>query len=133
MTGEPRYPHAHYGDARAQSGRRAAELTAEAATAGALTPDDVRIRGETLLAQAAIAREAGYAHLADNLARAAELTAVPDDQILAMYEALRPGRTSPAAMDQLADRLEREYAAPRCAALVREAAAVYRVRRIGGQ
>jgi propanediol dehydratase small subunit len=131
MTGEPRYPHARYGDARAQSGRRAAELTAEAAASGVLTPDDVRIRGETLLAQAAIAREAGYGHLADNLARAAELTAVPDDQILAMYEALRPGRTSPAAMDQLADRLERGYAAPRCAALVREAAAAYRLRRVG--
>jgi propanediol dehydratase small subunit len=53
------------------------------------------------------------------------MTAIPDTEVLAMYNALRPRASTGAALAELADRLETTYAAPVCAALVREAAEVY--------
>ena len=38
-----------------------------------------------------IAQQHGNPQLADNLRRAAELTELPDEEVLAIYEALRPG------------------------------------------
>jgi propanediol dehydratase small subunit len=87
-----------------------------------------QISAETLRAQADIARQAGYTKLAENLARAAELTSVPNDDVLQMYDLLRPGRASHADMIALAEQLEQMYLAPLCAALVREAAAIYQQR-----
>jgi propanediol dehydratase small subunit len=125
----PTYPLAdHAEDLRAASGRALADLTVAAAAEGALTIDDLQISAATLRAQAEIARTAGYGQLAANLTRAAELTAVPNAEVLRMYDMLRPGRASQAELAQLADTLEQTYAAPPCAALVREAAEVYRQR-----
>ena len=106
---------------RAASGRPLADVTVEAAAAGALEIADVQVSAETLRAQAEVARAAGYANLAANLARAAELTAVPNDELLRMYETLRPGRVSHAELIALAERLEGHYQAPENARLVREA------------
>jgi propanediol dehydratase small subunit len=114
------------GEIRAASGRGADEITLDAAAE--LSPDDLRIRGETLRRQAAIASQAGYSQLAANLERAAELASVPDAELLAMYSALRPGRATAAELEQLAARLETEYAARATAALVREAATAYATR-----
>ena len=124
------YPLAEHaaGRLQARSGRALGDLTPEAAAAGHLAVDDLRISAETLRAQAAIARRAGYPQLAGNLVRAAELTMVPNDEVLRMYELLRPGRASHEELVALADRLEQAYAAPESAALVREAAQVYRER-----
>jgi propanediol dehydratase small subunit len=83
------------------------------------------ISNPTLRHQAEAAREAGFTQLADNLRRAAELTAVPNEDLLRMYELLRPGRSTEAELLAMADRLEREFAAPETAAFVREAAGVY--------
>jgi propanediol dehydratase small subunit len=58
------------------------------------------------------------------LRRAAELTLLPDDEVLAVYEALRPRRSDRPGLEALADRLA-AAGAERCAALVREAAEVY--------
>ena len=113
---------------RAASGRRLADITGEAAHAGELSLADLQISAETLRAQAAVARQAGYSRLAENLVRAAELTAVPNAEVLRIYERLRPGRASYAELSALADMLERHYRAPECARLVREAADVYRAR-----
>jgi propanediol dehydratase small subunit len=71
-----------------------------------------------------VAEQNGNPQLADNLRRAAELTALDDKEVLGIYEALRPGRSSPAELETIASRLESSEA-PLCAALVREAAAVY--------
>ena len=59
------------------------------------------------------------------LARAAELTALPDELILEVYTALRPHRSTQDELERWADRLEREYDAPLTAAFLREAATVY--------
>jgi len=112
----------------ARSGRPLGAITLDAAAAGELEIGDLQISAETLRAQAAIARQAGYPQLAANLTRAAELTAVPNAEILRMYESLRPGRSTYAELVALAERLERVYRAGESAAMVREAAEAYRAR-----
>ena len=118
----------HPGQLQALSGRPLSAVTLEAAEAGGLAIADVQISAETLRAQATIARQAGYTQLAANLTRAAELTAVPNAEILRMYETLRPGRASYDELIVLADHLEQVYRAPESAALVREAAEAYQAR-----
>ena len=79
----------------------------------------------TLKYQAAKARDAGFVQLSHNFLRAAELTVVPDNEILAIYELLRPGRSTHAELCTTADKLEHIYGAPETAAFVRDAAAEY--------
>ena len=109
---------------RALSGRPTGEATLEAAVRGDLLPADLRIHPETLRDQAAVAEQHGNPQLGENLRRAAELAVLPDDEVLAIYEALRPGRSSRAELDAVARRLE-TCGAPLCARLVREATAAY--------
>src|SRR5262245_46160405 len=116
----------HTDDLRAASGRLLDEITLDAIEE--LTIADVQISPAALRAQAEIARQAGYRQLAANLLRAAELTAVPNAELLRMYELLRPGRASYEELAALAETLEARYAAPENARLVREAAEVYRDR-----
>jgi propanediol dehydratase small subunit len=71
-----------------------------------------------------VAEEHGNPQLADNLRRAAELAGQGDEELLSIYEALRPGRSSRAELETIAAHLE-AVDAPSCAALVREAAVVY--------
>ena len=56
------------------------------------------------------------------------MTKVPDDVILAVYTALRPGRSSAAGLEDWARTLEDEFDAPAIASLMREALEVYQVR-----
>jgi propanediol dehydratase small subunit len=106
------------------SGLALDEVTLEAARNGILVAADVRATAATLERQAAVADAAGRAQLAENLTRAAELAGVPDDQLLAIYTALRPGRSTADELESWARRLE-EWEAPQTAAFVREAAAAY--------
>jgi propanediol dehydratase small subunit len=109
---------------RTPTGKAISELTMDAVVAGTVTAADVRIAPETLLLQAEIADAARRPQLAANFRRAAELTAIPDTEVLAMYNALRPRASSGEELAALAARLE-DDGAPTCAALVREAAEVY--------
>ena len=114
---------------KAANGHPLSDVTVDAALHD-LVLDDIQIDKTTLQAQAQIARVSGYAQLALNLERAAELTAVPRAEIIAMYQLMRPGRASFDELMTLAARLENEFAAPICAALVREAADVHRQRQL---
>jgi propanediol dehydratase small subunit len=116
MTREP--------DVRALSGRAVSELTLEAVRQGELSLPDLRIHPETLARQAAVADAHDNPQLAENLRRAAELTRLSDDEVLAIYDALRPGRSTPDRLASLAAGLA-ERGLPRCAALLTEAAEVY--------
>jgi propanediol dehydratase small subunit len=109
---------------RAFSGRDSAELTLDRLVGDELEPDDVRIHPDTLQLQAQVAEEHDNPQLAANFRRAAELAAVPEAEVLALYEALRPHRSTAEQLAALATRLD-GYPAPLCAALVREAAEVY--------
>ncbi len=97
------------------------EITLDAVLEGRVSMDDLRITPEALEAQARVAESAGRRQLAENLRRAAELVAVPQEKILAVYEALRPGRADRNELLGLAVEMEERYRAPRCAALIREA------------
>jgi len=116
MTNEP---------VRTITGRALDELNIEAVLGGELTAEDFRISAETLRRQADAAESAGYRQLAENLRRAAELTHVSNQQVLDIYDALRPGRTTYSQLIGLAEHLENDLDAPLTAALVREAAEVY--------
>ena len=83
------------------------------------------ISAATLKYQAAKARDAGFVQLSHNFLRAAELTVLPDNEILAIYELLRPGRSTHAELCTTADKLELIYGASETAAFVRDAAAEY--------
>ena len=114
---------------RTPSGLPLDEVTLEAARAGRLAAADTRATAATLALQAEVARAAARSQLADGIDRAAELTGVPDDELLAIYTALRPGRSSADELERWAARLD-ELGAPRTAAFVREATAAYRERRL---
>jgi propanediol dehydratase small subunit len=109
---------------RTPTGRPLDDVTLAAAREGKLAVADTRATAETLGRQAEVARAAGREQLATNLERAAELTGVDDDELLAIYTALRPGRSTADELESWAARLD-EVGAPRNAAFVREAAAVY--------
>jgi propanediol dehydratase small subunit len=109
---------------RALSGREVDELTLEAVRRGELGVSDLRIHPESLERQADIAAAHANPQLAENLRRAAELTRLPDDEVLTIYDALRPGRVTRERLAELAADLD-ERGLPRCAALLAEAAVVY--------
>jgi propanediol dehydratase small subunit len=109
---------------RALSGKPVDGLNVEAVRAGEVGVADLRIHPETLERQAVVAEQHGNPQLAENLRRAAELTRLPDDEVLAIYDALRPGRSTPAQLTELAASLGTR-GLPRCAALLTEAADVY--------
>jgi propanediol dehydratase small subunit len=107
------------------SGLPFGEITLDAVLEGKVKMEDLRVTAEALEWQAKIAETAGRPQLAENFRRAAELVSVRDDQILRIYDALRPGRASASEMLSLADELEKEFQASRCAKFIREAAEVY--------
>ena len=100
-----------------------AEVTLEGLRAGRVSPGDLRASPETLVRQAAVARAAGRVQLAENFERAAELASLPDDEVLAVYTALRPRRATADELETIALHLA-GAGAPLCAAFVREGAAV---------
>lgn len=111
---------------RGRGGKPLEAITLDAVVSGAVTLDDLSITPDALRQQAEIARAAGRGTLAANFERAAELTDVPQDFIMAVYELLRPGRATDKGPLLAAARTLREtYGATRMAAFVEEAAAVY--------
>jgi propanediol dehydratase small subunit len=105
-------------------------LTLEALRAGRIVSSDIRATPETLRRQSQVAEASGRTQLAENLARAAELTAVPDEVVLEIYTALRPHRSTAAQLEAWAARLEGEFGAAASAAFVREAKLAYTERHL---
>jgi propanediol dehydratase small subunit len=103
------------------------DVTLDGVRSGAIGRDEIRATPETLHLQAEVAAAAGRSQLAENLTRAAELAAVPDELLLEVYTALRPRRATAEELEGWAVRLEQHDAA-RTAAFVREAAAAYAAR-----
>ena len=124
---DPEYPLAekHANSLRTPSGKPFSEISLEAVLNGRVKMADLRVTSQALEWQAQIAERAGRRQLAENFRRAAEMVAVPEDRILQVYEALRPGRLSPEGLRALAEELERDYQATRCARMIRDAAEAY--------
>ncbi len=108
----------------ALSGRPVEQLDLDRLRDGELGTEDIRISAETLTHQAEQAERAGNPQLAESLRRGAEMTALGDDELMRMYDALRPRRSTVEELTVLAADLA-DRGMPRCAALVREAAEIY--------
>lgn len=107
------------------TGKSLSDITLDKVMSGEVKPEDVRITPETLRMQAEIADGVGRGQFANNLRRAAELTAIPDNRVLEIYNALRPYRSSKQELLAIAEEMEVKFNAKINAAFVREAAEVY--------
>jgi propanediol dehydratase small subunit len=109
---------------RTPSGLALDDVTLDAMREDRLAWEDLRATPDTLRAQARVAEAAGRRPLAANLERAAELATISATEILEIYTALRPHRSTHDALEAWASRLD-DAGAPASAAFVREAADVY--------
>lgn len=114
---------------KTKTGKTLEDITLPNVLNGSLSPEALKITPAILKAQGEIATSAGRKTISSNFDRAAELTAVPDDRVLAMYNALRPYRSSKEELLAIADELENEYQAKISAEYVREACAFYEKRK----
>jgi len=129
--GIPDYPLAETcpAEVRGSRGLNLDELTLDRVASGEITMDDLRITPQSLSRQAEISRAAGRPTLSLNLERAAEMTALPQQLIMEIYELLRPGRAkSEAELISAAKLLRETYGKSKLAAFLEEAAEVYRRR-----
>lgn len=115
---------------RTPTGKKLEELTLDAVAKGTVTFKDFSITPQALELQAQVAESAGRRQIGMNMRRAAELTNIPDERILEMYNALRPHRSTYDELLAIADELKDKYQASACSAHVREAADVYRRRKL---
>ena len=112
------------------TGKSVDEITVENVLAGEMTPEDCRISPETLEYQAQIAHDCGSFQIAANFRRAAELTKIPDNRILEIYNCMRPYNSTEQEILDIAEELESKYGAKLNAMLLRETAEVYKERNI---
>ncbi|MGB3483344.1 MAG: diol dehydratase small subunit [Mycobacterium sp.] len=99
-------------------------FTTANAVDGKLGLADLRMDPIVLAHQAVVAEAGGNPQLAENFLRAAELASMDDEDVMGLYEALRPYRSTVEELEELRVSLETRGAA-RCAALVSQAAQVY--------
>lgn len=105
------------------------ELTIDAVMNGDVDMEDLRITPRALMQQAQIARSVGRIELAANFERAAEMAKIPQDQIMRIYELLRPGRAeSKDSLLQEAELLRQNHQAPLLSGFIQEAAELYEKR-----
>ena len=111
-----------------RTGKKLDQITLDEVRKGNVTSDDIKISAETLRRQGEVAADADNPQMAANFERAAELTSVPDDVILMMYNKLRPNRSTKRELAEMAGELLEKYHAPHCAKMVLEAAEIYEKR-----
>lgn len=109
---------------RAMSGRSVTDLSVDRVCNDDLQNADIRIHPDTLHHQAARAERFGNPQLAENFRRGAEIALLDDAELMRIYDALRPGRSTLDEMRAIAADLDSRDM-PRIARLVAEAADVY--------
>jgi propanediol dehydratase small subunit len=112
------------------AGKSVNEITIENVLTGKVTSEDCKISAETLEYQAQIAESVGNFQIAGNFRRAAELTGIPDNRILEIYNCMRPYNSTEQELLDIAEELEKKYNANINAALLRETAEVYKDRKL---
>ena len=110
---------------RTQTGKPVDEINMENILSGKVTPLDCRISAETLVYQAEIQESFGNPAIGANFRRAAEMTRIPDERILQIYNRMRPHVSTKEELLAIAEELETKYNATINAALLRETAEVY--------
>lgn len=101
------------------------DITLDKVVSGQIQFEDIKTRPETLAYQTQVAESVNRPRLADNMRRAGEMTQIPDQRLLEMYNFLRPYRATKQELLAMADELQNQYGATACAGFVREAATVY--------
>ncbi len=126
MKPEPPRPTPPEADIRRAESRMEIEnITLANVRLGKISANDLTIRRSTLMNQARRADAEGYPQLARNFRRAAELTAVPNDVLLEVYEKLRPCRATYYELLAMSQDLAARYDAPETGDYIRQAAEVY--------
>ncbi len=115
---------------KSKTGKSFSEITFDNVIQGKVTHEDFKTNADTLLMQAEIAEKAGKKQFAGNMRRAAELTRVPDEEVLRIYDKLRPNRATKQELLDIANELRTKYQANITADLVEETARVYEKRNI---
>lgn len=110
------------------SGLDFSEITLENVSSGKITDQEIRINSKTLEYQARIAEAHGRFQLATNFRRAAELTRVSDEEVLRIYNALRPHQATKEDLLAIAEDIEKKYKAKINARFIREAIGIYEKR-----
>lgn len=112
------------------SGKTLDDITLENVVNEQIAPDDIKISAEVLELQAQIAEANGKIQFAGNLRRAAEMTRIPDDKVLEVYELLRPRRATYQQLMDAAREFDNKYNAKITAQLIKNAAEVYLSRKV---
>ena len=113
---------------RTRSGKTFQEINLENVVSGKIDAQEIRIRPETLELQAKVAETYGRPQLAHNFRKAAELTQIPDEEVLKIYNSLRPVRSTKEELLAIAKEIEKKYQAELNGAFIREAVKVYEKR-----
>lgn len=111
------------------SGKNLDDITIDNVLNGKIGSHDLRITPETLKLQGKIAANAGRPAIQRNFQRAAELTSIPDERLLQMYNALRPYRSTKQDLLDISEELRTKYHANVCAEWFKEAATYYESRK----
>lgn len=111
------------------SGKGLKDITLDNILNDKIKSNDLRITPDTLRLQGEVAKDAGRDAIQRNFQRAAELTAIPDDRLLEMYNALRPYRSSKAELLAISAELKDKYNAPVNAGWFEQAADFYESRK----
>ncbi|WP_283678463.1 diol dehydratase small subunit [Lentilactobacillus sp. Marseille-Q4993] len=110
---------------KSPTGKPLDDITVKNIASGKVDSKDMRITPDTLRMQGEIAKNAGRPAIQKNFQRAAELTKIPDDRLLEMYNSLRPYRSSKQELLDISSELKNKYNAPVCAGWFEEAADFY--------
>lgn len=113
---------------KTHTGKAVDEINIENILSGVITAADCRISAETLEYQSQIEDSVGNPQLAANFRRAAEMTRIPDDRIIQIYNCMRPHVSTKEELLDIVKELETKYDAKINAALLREAVEVYEER-----
>lgn len=111
------------------TGKPLESITLDEVMKGNVRFEDIKISKNTLEEQAKIAIKYGNVQQAENFKRASEMMEFNDEEILEMYNKLRPNRSTERELEELVERLKLKNA-DICAKLVSEALEVYKKRGI---
>lgn len=115
---------------RSKSGKSIDQITIDEVINGRVTGEDIKISKETLKLQGKIARQEGRTQLGENFERASELVDIPDEELLIIYNMLRPNRSTREELLNKAREIREKYNAVACSNLIIDAVNVYSKRGI---
>lgn len=115
---------------KSKSGKYLKDISIDEVIKGNITGEDIKVSKETLKIQGEIAKKEGRDQLGENFERASELVEIPDDELLIIYNMLRPYRSSEDELLQKAKEIKVKFGAIRCSELIMDALKTYKKRGI---